>query len=69
MFCTSTQNSGRVIALYNLFTEAKTDKQRLGILDQNKYLLTEIVGKDHKYELSVCNHLRSNRYDNVLSGV
>ena len=32
------------IALYDVVAEAKTEKKRFGILDQNKNLLTEIVG-------------------------
>jgi predicted transcriptional regulator len=34
----------KAIALYDVVAEAKTEKKRLGILDQNKQLLTEIVG-------------------------
>jgi predicted transcriptional regulator len=34
----------KAIALYDVVAEAKSEKKRLGILDQNKHLLTEIVG-------------------------
>lgn len=34
----------KAIALYDVVAEAKTEKKRLGILDQDKHLLTEIVG-------------------------
>lgn len=34
----------RAIALFDVVAEAKSEKKRFGILDQNKHLLTEIVG-------------------------
>jgi len=34
----------KAIALYDVAVEAKLQKNRLGILDQNRQLLTEIVG-------------------------
>jgi hypothetical protein len=34
----------RSIALYDLVAKAKIEKKRLGFFDQNKHLLTEIVG-------------------------
>ena len=34
----------KAIALFDVVAEAKSVKKRLGILDQNKILLTEIVG-------------------------
>jgi predicted DNA-binding protein len=34
----------KAIALYDVVAEAKTEKKRLGILDHDKHLLTEIVG-------------------------
>lgn len=41
---TKTEILRKAIALYDIAAEAKTEKKRLGILDQNKNLLTEIVG-------------------------
>jgi predicted transcriptional regulator len=41
---TKTEILRKAIALYDVVAEAKTEKKRLGILDQNKQLLTEIVG-------------------------
>lgn len=41
---TKTEILRKAIALYDVVAEAKTEKKRLGILDQNKRLLTEIVG-------------------------
>jgi predicted transcriptional regulator len=41
---TKTEILRKAIALYDVVAEAKTEKKRLGILDQNKHLLTEIVG-------------------------
>lgn len=34
----------KAIALFDVVAEAKAEKKRFGILDQNKKLLTEIVG-------------------------
>jgi len=34
----------KAIALFDVVAEAKMEKKRFGILDQNKQLLTEIVG-------------------------
>jgi predicted transcriptional regulator len=34
----------KAIALFDVVAEAKADKKRFGILDQNKQLVTEIVG-------------------------
>jgi predicted transcriptional regulator len=34
----------KAIALFDVAAEAKADKKRLGIFDQNKQLVTEIVG-------------------------
>lgn len=34
----------KAIALFDVVTEAKSEKKRFGILDQDKQLLTEIVG-------------------------
>ena len=34
----------KAIALFDVVAEAKSEKKRFGILDQNKNLLTEIVG-------------------------
>lgn len=34
----------KAIALFDVVAEAKAEKKRFGILDQNKQLLTEIVG-------------------------
>lgn len=34
----------KAIALFDVVSEAKEKKQRLGILDHNKQLVTEIVG-------------------------
>jgi predicted transcriptional regulator len=34
----------KAIALFDIVTEAKAEKKRIGILDQNKQLETEIVG-------------------------
>jgi len=34
----------KAIALYDVVAEAKTERKRLGILDQDKRLVTEIVG-------------------------
>jgi predicted transcriptional regulator len=34
----------KAIALFDVVAEAKSEKKRFGILDQNKQLLTEIVG-------------------------
>lgn len=34
----------KAIALFDVAAEAKADKKRIGILDQNKQLVTEIVG-------------------------
>lgn len=41
---TKTEILRKAIALYDVVAEAKIEKKRLGILDQNKHLLTEIVG-------------------------
>jgi len=41
---TKTEILRKAIALYDVAAEAKMEKKRLGILDQNKQLLTEIVG-------------------------
>ena len=41
---TKTEILRKAIALYDIVAEAKTDKKRLGILDQDKHLLTKIVG-------------------------
>jgi predicted transcriptional regulator len=34
----------KAIALFDVVAEAKADKKRLGLFDQNKQLVTEIVG-------------------------
>jgi predicted transcriptional regulator len=34
----------KAIALFDVVAEAKTEKKRFGIFDQNKQLVTEIVG-------------------------
>lgn len=34
----------KALALFDVVAEAKTEKKRFGILDENKNLLTEIVG-------------------------
>jgi predicted transcriptional regulator len=34
----------KAIALFDVVAEAKTERKRFGILDQNKQLVTEIVG-------------------------
>jgi predicted transcriptional regulator len=34
----------KAIALFDIVAEAKAEKKRIGILDQNKHLETEIVG-------------------------
>ena len=34
----------KAIALFDVVAEAKLEKKRFGILDQNKQLVTEIVG-------------------------
>ena len=34
----------KAIALFDVVAEAKSEKKRFGILDQNKNLITEIVG-------------------------
>ena len=34
----------KALALFDVVAEAKTAKRRLGILDENKQLVTEIVG-------------------------
>jgi predicted transcriptional regulator len=34
----------KAIALFDVVAEAKSEKMRFGILDQNKQLVTEIVG-------------------------
>jgi predicted transcriptional regulator len=34
----------KAIALFDVVAEAKSEKKRFGILDQNKQLVTEIVG-------------------------
>ena len=34
----------KAIALFDVVAEAKSEKRRIGILDQNKQLVTEIVG-------------------------
>jgi predicted transcriptional regulator len=34
----------KAIALFDVVAEAKSEKKRFGILDQNKNLVTEIVG-------------------------
>ena len=34
----------KAIALFDVVAEAKSEKKRFGILDQNKKLVTEIVG-------------------------
>lgn len=34
----------KAIALFDVAAEARAERKRLGILDQNKNLLTEIVG-------------------------
>ena len=34
----------KAIALFDVVAEAKSEKRRFGILDQNKQLVTEIVG-------------------------
>ena len=34
----------KAIALFDVVAEAKAEKKRFGILDQNKQLVTEIVG-------------------------
>ncbi|MDL1866457.1 DNA-binding protein [Betaproteobacteria bacterium PRO4] len=41
---TKTKVLRKAIALYDVVAEAKTEKKKLGILDQNKQLLVEIVG-------------------------
>lgn len=41
---TKTEVLRKAIALYDVVAEAKTEKKKLGILDQNKQLLVEIVG-------------------------
>ncbi len=41
---TKTEILRKAIALYDVVAEAKTEKKRFGILDQDKRLLTEIVG-------------------------
>jgi predicted transcriptional regulator len=42
--CTKSEVLRKAIALYDVAYEAKSQKHRIGILDQNKQLLTEIVG-------------------------
>jgi len=42
--CTKSEVLRKAIALYDVAFEAKLQKNRLGILDHNKRLLTEIVG-------------------------
>jgi predicted transcriptional regulator len=34
----------KAIALFDVVAEAKSERKRIGILDQNKQLVTEIVG-------------------------
>ena len=34
----------KAIALFDVVAEAKSEKKRFGILDQDRHLLTEIVG-------------------------
>ncbi len=34
----------KAVALFDIAAEARSEKKRIGILDQNKQLLTEIVG-------------------------
>jgi len=41
---TKTEILRKAIALYDVVAEAKSEKKRLGILDQDKRLLTEIIG-------------------------
>jgi predicted transcriptional regulator len=41
---TKTEILRKAIALYDVVAEAKADKKRLGILDKDKNVLTEIVG-------------------------
>ena len=41
---TKTEILRKAIALYDVVAEAKTEKKRFGILDQNKQFLTEIIG-------------------------
>ncbi|SJM91326.1 conserved hypothetical protein [Crenothrix polyspora] len=41
---TKTEILRKAIALYDVVAEAKTEKRRFGILDEDKHLLTEIVG-------------------------
>ena len=43
-YTTKTEILRKAIALYDVVAEAKTENKRLGILDQDKHLLTEIVG-------------------------
>ena len=43
-YTTKTEILRKAIALYDVVAEAKTEKKRFGTLDQNKNLLTEIVG-------------------------
>jgi hypothetical protein len=42
--CTKSEVLRKAIALYDVAFEAKLQKNRLDILDQNKQLLTEIFG-------------------------
>lgn len=42
--CIKSEVLRKAIALYDVAFEAKLQKNRLGILDQSKQLLTEIVG-------------------------
>ena len=42
--CTKSEVLRKAIALYDVAFEAKSQKRRIGILDQDKQLLTEIVG-------------------------
>lgn len=43
-YTTKTEILRKAIALYDVVAEAKSEKKRVGILDQDKHLLTEIVG-------------------------
>lgn len=42
--CTKQEVFRRAFVLYSVVAEAKQNKQRFGILDKDKNLLTEIVG-------------------------
>ena len=43
-YSTKSEILRKAIALFDVVSEAKAEKKRFGILDQNKKLLTEIIG-------------------------